>query len=296
MGVEQIWDAPEGRTPSSFRDAPDVERSRHDPVTHINDKRERTARGGVVFEGLKDRAQELFGSGPTDSDSDSIDDGVPPRRSRLFAAVITGTYAWALTVLAPLSVHGAASPAGVTAGLALLSLLLSPLVPPGRWALVFALDLFVGLSFVSWWVGSHQLVEPPFAVFGSFGWLAYTLALGALSTPERVDAASDPGPALEPRTRPSRLSAAVLALVVLGVLVILGAAWQVERPGVSVLAHVVALCTVLLVLRSGAHLSTYVQVAGTKLGRPLSLRGAVVPLLSLALIGGVAVVLALSGR
>lgn len=251
-----------------------------------------------MFERLTERVRELFQYRSHDSGipSRSGDDGVPPRRLRLLATVITGTYSWALTVLPLLAAHGIATAPGVTGAMALLALLVSPLVPPGRWALVFALDLFVGLSFLSWWTGSHQFVEPPFAVFGSFGWLAYTLALGALSTPERAEQARDPGPALEPRTKPSRLSAAVLGLVVLGVLVILGAAWKIERPGVSVLGHVVALCTVLLLLRSGAQISTYVQVAGTKLGRPLSLRGAVVPLLSLALMGGVAAALALSGR
>lgn len=247
-----------------------------------------------MFEGLKTLLQ--FGSYKEPDSAGSADEGIPPRRSRLLATIITGTYSWALTVLPPLSVHGGVSATGVTAVLALASLLLSPLAPPGRWALLLALDLFVGFSFLSWLLGSDQLVDPPFAVFGTFGWLAYTLALGALSTPEEAREVLDPGPVLPPRTPPSRLSAAVLGLVVLGVLVILGAAWQIERPAVSVLGHVVALATVLLALRSGAQVSTYVQVAGTKLVRPLSLRAATFPLLSLALLAGVAVALALSGR
>jgi hypothetical protein len=117
-----------------------------------------------------------------------------------------------------------------------------------------------------------------------------------MSTPEEVIETPDPGPILEPRTRPSRGSAAVLGLIVVAVLSIRGAAWQIERPAVAVLGHVVALATVLLVLRSGTYLSTYVQVAGTKLARPLAMRPALAPLLVLALLAGVAVVLALSGR
>jgi hypothetical protein len=230
-----------------------------------------------VLEGLSERARALL-SGRSEGDS------LPVRRSRILAAVITGTYSWALTVLPPLSVHGSASVPGALAGLALLSLLLSPLVGPGPWTLVFALDLFVGFSIASWLTGSHQPMEPPFAVFGSFGWLAYTLALGALSTPDAADRPADPGPLLPPRTRPRRLSALVLGVVVALVLVILGAAWQVERPAVAVLSHVVALATVLLALRSGAQLATYVQVGGTKLARPLSLRAAIAPLLGLALL------------
>lgn len=218
-------------------------------------------------------------------------ESLPARRSRILAAVITGTYSWALTVLPPLAVHGSSSVPGAMAALALLSLLVSPLVRPGPWTLVFALDLFVGFCVLSWLTGSHHQMTPPFAVFGTLGWLAYTLALGALSTPDASENHSDRGPFLEPRTRPRRLSAVVLALVVMGVLVILGAAWQVERPAVAVLGHVVALATVLLVLRSGAQVATYVQVGGTKLARPLSFRAAILPLFAFVLLAFVSFVL-----
>ncbi len=216
------------------------------------------------------------------------------RRSRLLAALIAGTYSWALTVLPALSVHGAISFAGLFALFSIVSLLASPLLPPGRWALLFALDLFVGFSILSWLSGSHQLIDPPFAIFGTFGWLAYTLAVGALSTPEQSEDSPDPGPQLDPRTRPSRLSAFILVLVVVLVLGVLGAAWEIRRPAVAVLGHVLALAVVLLALRAGAGLSTYVQVVGTKLARPLSFRSAVLPFLTLLLLAGLTFVWRLS--
>lgn len=223
-----------------------------------------------------------------------LDEGISLRRSRLLAAVVAGTYSWGLTVLPPLAVHGAVSFTGLFALAALSSLIVSPLLPPGRWALVFALDLFVGFSMLSWLTGSHQLIDPPFAVFGTFGWLAYTLALGALSTPERSEEEPNPGPRLDPRTRPSRLSALILSLVVVAALVVLGAAWRIQRPAVAVFGHVVALAIVLVALRAGAGLSTYVQVAGTKLARPLSFRSAVFPFFTLLILAGLTLVWRLS--
>jgi hypothetical protein len=202
----------------------------------------------------------------------------------MLAAVVTGVYSWGLTVLPPLSATGPGSLAGVAAGCAIVSLLVSPLLPPGRIALAASLDFFVGFCILSWWAGRHHPIEPPFAIFGSFGWLAYTLALGALSTPHEPESEASPGAHLSPRTPPSKLSAAALALALLGSLVLLGSAWKIERPAISVLAHVFALATVLILLRSGAHMATYLQVRGTKLVKPSRLRPALWPLFWLTLL------------
>jgi hypothetical protein len=217
-------------------------------------------------------------------------------RSRLIAAVITGTYSWALTVLPP-AVSGSSSfsLAAVAAAIAILSLLSAPLLPPGRPALIAALDVFVGFCILSWWAGRPNGINPPFAVFGSFGWLAYTLALGSLSTPGQEATAADPGPHLDPRTPPSRLAAGALLLVLLASLALLGAAWKVERPAVSVLAHVFALSAVLVLLRSGALLSTFLQVRGTKLARAPRLARAAWPLFGLFALLAVAAAWFLSG-
>jgi hypothetical protein len=207
------------------------------------------------------------------------------QRLRMLAVVLTGGYCWALTVLPPLGTLGFGSTAGAFALLALSSLLASPFLPPGRPALTGALDLFLGFCAVSWFLGRNQLIDPPLAVFGSFGWLAYTFALGSLSTPSDTEATDlAAGPHLDPRTNPSRFSAAVLIGCLVAALVLLGAAWKVDRPALAVLSHVFALVVVLLILRSGAHLSTYLQVRRTKLSMSPRLSPAGWPLILLALL------------
>lgn len=217
-------------------------------------------------------------------------DELPAGRSRLLAVVITGTYAWGLTVLPPLSVHGFSSVAGVFAIVAILGLLLAPILPPGRLSLIAGLDIFVGCCLISWWAGRDSPIRPPFAVFGSLGWLAYTFAWGSLSTPREQVAQANPGPHLDPRTPPSRASAAAILLLLMGSLVLLGAAWRVERPSASVLSHVVALAAALLLLRAGAHFAIVAQVRGTKMHQPLRLAAAWGPMLLLAVVVAVGLV------
>lgn len=220
----------------------------------------------------------------------------PAGRSRLFAVVLTGTYAWGLTVLPSASSHGFSSVVGVFALLALGGLFLSLLLPPGRLSLFAGLDLFIGCCLVSWWAGRGDPLRPPFAVFGSLGWLAYTFAWGSLSTSREFATQTHPGPHLEPRTPPSRLSAAAMLLLLMGSLVLLGGAWWVERPSLSVLSHVLALAAALLLLRSGAHLAIAMQVRGTKLHQPLRLWAAWGPLTLLAVVITVGLVWSLVPR
>jgi hypothetical protein len=229
----------------------------------------------------------------------------------MLVVVISGVYSWGLTVLPQVATTGPASPTGLFARLAIVALLAAPVLPPGRIALTAALDVFLGACILAWFFGRDHPMDPPLAVFGSFGWLSYTLALGSLSTPlesdtERNPAARNPaarnpaelnpGPHLDPRTRPSRLSAAVLLACLLACLAVIGAAWTVKRPAVAVLAHVFALSTVLVILRSSAHLATYLQVRTTKLKVRPRLGPAAWPLVALAVLAAAAVVWAfLSG-
>jgi hypothetical protein len=205
-------------------------------------------------------------------------------RSRLVAVVVTGAYAWGLTVLPSATVHGFSSVVGIFAFLALGGLVLSPFLPPGRLSLIAGLDVFVGCCLISWWAGRGEPLRPPFAVFGSLGWLAYTFAWGSLSTPRELTTSLSPGPHLEPRTPPSRVSTAVMSLLLAGSLFLLAAAWRVERPALLVLSHVIALAAALLLLRSGAHFAIAVQARGTKMYQPLRLRAAWGPLTLLAVV------------
>lgn len=201
------------------------------------------------------------------------------RRSRLVPAVLAGTYSWAVTVLPAASSPGASLLSSVAAGVGLLALLVSPMLPQGRWSMITALDLFVGASILSWWGARNAEFALPFGVFGSFGWLAYTLALGALSTPPRLPEATDPGPELHPRTPPSKAAVVVLGVVVLSSLALLAAAWRVERPGLAVLAHIIALSVILLSLRTAALMAVHFQVRGTRIAAPLRLKNAWLPLI-----------------
>lgn len=203
---------------------------------------------------------------------------INPRRIRLLAVLLTGAYAWSLTVLPLLGEVGDAPLVAVFGWAAIATLLVSPILPPGKWSMFAALDGFVGASVLAWWAGRHTQIEPPSAVFGSLGWLAYTLALGALSTPVEEAKTHRMGLPLEPRNPPSRSALLALLASVLLALLLLGRAWIVERPAQLVLAHILALGAALLVLRSGAGLATHLQAKDTNMAASPSVKRALVPL------------------
>ncbi len=196
----------------------------------------------------------------------------PQRRFRMLAVVLTGLYSWMLTILPAITIAGSVTWVGISGWLALLTLVAAPLLPTARLSIVFSLDVFLSMCVISWWCGRDLEGGAPFGVFGSFGWLAYILALGALSTPSNQLETSAGGADLEPRATPRYLPFLALLACVVGALVLLSAAWSVERRAVAVLAHVVALSAALFALRAGAHLSGYLQTSGTRLERPLRLR------------------------
>jgi hypothetical protein len=67
---------------------------------------------------------------------------------------------------------------------------------------------------------------------------------------------------------------AVLLLASIATILLLSVGWTVKRPGLSVLAHIVALAATLLVLRGSAQFATHLQTSGTRLMRPLSMQRA----------------------
>lgn len=116
--------------------------------------------------------------------------------------------------------------------------------------------------------------------------MAFTFALGSMSRPGREEESPLVGDSgrLSPRTPPSLLAGALLAVILILCLLLLGSAWSIPRPPLAVLGHVLVLFAVLLLLRGGAHLSAYFQSRGTRLSRPLRLRRALLPLLSLVVL------------
>jgi hypothetical protein len=200
-------------------------------------------------------------------------------RLRLLPTVLTGLYSWGVTVFPVVLSEDSGGISGAFALVAVLALLSSMALPPGRAAMIAALDVFVLGSGLSWWLARNLGVGVPFPLFGSLGWLCYTLAVGAVSMPTAPPEEALPGQNFNPRTLPSRLAAAVLLLSLLGGIALLLVAWQVQRAQVSVLAHVLALCGALLLLRAGASLAVHFQQQGTPIRSDLGLRGAVFPLL-----------------
>lgn len=87
-----------------------------------------------------------------------------PGRARLLAALLTGTYAWALTVLPALAPTGLSSPSGVLGLSGLGCLYLAPLAPRARHAVLLSLDGFVGLSFLALLLTKESQVSPPFPI------------------------------------------------------------------------------------------------------------------------------------
>jgi len=216
-------------------------------------------------------------------------------RTRMIPTVLAGSYCWIFTVATKALHDGVLSLSGLFAVLALVALLVAPAVPNRRIALILALDVFVLGCVGSWWAAAGIELDVPLSVFGSFGWVAYTFALGALSKPSRAEEVQEPGPELHPRTRPSKTSALVLLSVVMTSLFILGAAWKVERPALAVLSHVLALGVVLILLRTGAHLAVRFQVKGTRQESHLLLRRAALPLIVLVLLAAGAIYWASKG-
>lgn len=207
----------------------------------------------------------------------------PKRGLRMLAVLFAGIYSWVLTVFPTVPSDGSEPGSAVAAWAALLVLVASPLLPPGRWAVIAALDVFLGLCILSWWLEGYLELRGVSLVFGSLGWLAYALALGSLSTPSSgPPLPSSAGPILAPRSAPRHLPLVVLLVTVGGAVTLLVAAWTVERETVAVLAHIIALSSALLLLRGGAQLSGHLHTLGTRLQRRLRMRSAVLPLLLLS--------------
>jgi len=200
-------------------------------------------------------------------------------RFRLLPTVLAGVYCWALTVVPVALAEGGSGPASLFTALAIFSLVGSIALPPGRFALLAALDGFVLSSGLAWWFSRQLSVSLPFPLFGSLGWLCFTLAVGVLSMPATHEEGVVSRRDLAPRVPPSRLATGALLAALLGAVGLLLFAWEVKRPGVSTLAHALALAAALLLLRGGASLAVYFQQARTPIRSHLSLRGALAPVL-----------------
>lgn len=187
-------------------------------------------------------------------------EAIREQRRRLLLAevsrVVPGLYGWLATVLTPVLQRGASLPARACAALGLLALVGSWLLSSGRPRLARALGVYVFVAFCfGAWASLGPLLradqlDAVRGALGALGFLLHALAWGA-SPRELEGQALDnlvPGAPLQPRHKPARVGSVALGIGISVALLPMFFAFRVERPGVSLLAHVVALgCAVLLI-------------------------------------------------
>ncbi len=181
----------------------------------------------------------------------------------LLPVVLTGTYAWLVAVFPLMGAPGTSPWVAWTGLLALVFLLLSLAIPHRRLAMGSALYGYLAGCLLTWWGASSLESEPRSAGYGALGFVAYTLALGSLSTPSgQQDAVTSPSPKLSPRVRPSWFAALVMGGAGVASLFLFSRALEVPRPELSILAQLCCLGVVILLLKSASHVSHYFQRRG----------------------------------
>lgn len=178
--------------------------------------------------------------------------------------LLPGVYAWASTVLYPVTLRGAGIAARVVAGAAVASLVAGSVVNPRRAELGRNLGLygFVGLS-VATWVLLGGLVrvdrlEPLKAALGVIGWVLFAFGWGALRRPASVpedDPHVLPGDPLRPRGELPTGAMLVLGAAVASAVLPLFFAWRVTRADHALFAHAVAILCAIGLVTTGAEVA-----------------------------------------
>lgn len=179
-------------------------------------------------------------------------------RYRLIVVVVAGLYAWSVSVL-PLLGDLSTWPALCGLGAA-LALSVSPFVPNRRLSLYGALHIFLAGCLLCWWGARERATLNPWSAYAALGWIAYTLALGSLTTPERGEQGSQLRPQMfRPRVQPSKAAALCIGSGLLATIALNIYSFQVSRPELLMLAHLAALATGLIVLKQTVLLAEYFQ-------------------------------------
>jgi hypothetical protein len=184
---------------------------------------------------------------------------------RTQSVVLSGLYAWAATVLYPVSLHGASLLARVVAFAALLALVSGALLGRRDTLLGRGLALygFAGLSTASWLllgglVGADRL-EPTRAALGAFGWVLFAFSWGAAREPRDVPE-DDPhavlGDPLSPRSELPAGASLVLSIATIGAAVPLLLAFRVSRTYHALLGHAVAIGSAVALVTVSADIAT----------------------------------------
>jgi len=180
-------------------------------------------------------------------------------RVRLLPVILTGSYAWYVAHYVLGNASGWVSPAGLCALGAGAVLVASPLAPTKQSSLYMALHGFLFATLLTFWFAdeaAEKAVEPGYA---ALSWLSYTIALGALSTPQAKERLVSEGAPFAPRRRPS-VVAPVLQLVVCAVVFgLFVLSLDIRRTELRILAHVVTLAVGLLMLSVSVRLGHWFQ-------------------------------------
>lgn len=179
--------------------------------------------------------------------------------------LLPGLYAWVTTVAYPAAQKSAPLEARVSAGVALVALVLAPLVAfdRPRAGRVIGVYGFVSASALTWVllepIVSVGRLEPIRGSLGAVGWALYAFGWGAVRHTERVPE-DDPrailSNPLKPRSELPRGATAVFAVSLVGALVPAFLAWRVSRPEHALLAHAVALAAGIAMIVSGVRVAT----------------------------------------
>lgn len=183
---------------------------------------------------------------------------------RGFAAILLpGAYAWGATVAVPTFSAGAtASVARLAALLGLVALIAGPCIARRWLAFGRAVGIlgFAGLSAATWGALDAELrpprLEPVRSALGGLGWGLFALGWGNFPSRTRLPE-DDPhavvAERLPPRARLPRETQVAYAMVLIAAVGLPVLAWRVERSGVALLAHALALAGAVALLSIGTR-------------------------------------------
>ena len=215
-----------------------------------------------------------------------------PELVRRWSVVVSGAYAWTVTVAQPLSAPGVPSWARASAGVAIVLLALGAVLIR-RHALVgraLGLHGFVAASVAAWLlapgsVGADRL-EPTRAALGALGWILFALVWGEPRETGRVpedDPRALPGDALVARARLPRGAPILLGLSTAGAAVPMALSWRVGRPYHALFAHAVAAAIAVALVTVAADVGIRRQLSRTVDEPAVRLTRAALPLLAFLL-------------
>lgn len=198
------------------------------------------------------------------------------RLRRFLPVLLTGAYAWALSVLPAARAPGAPRLAQVLAGLALALLAGAGLSPSAGLATALGIYGFLGASALVWGLSPGG----PTSAWTLLAWIAFPLAWGALSVPPARDQL-DSGPVLAPRRPASRGAVAFVTIGAAAGFFLLREPDAIDRPAVRVLGLLMALVGALGLVQVSSRLGSDWQLEAQE---PLrrALARAKAPLLLLA--------------